>query len=232
MRSARRPRSASAIATRAQARRIYRGAGGSSLLLDATDLQIASLAYWNGYVYGLMEIEPVGTTVPEIEWFRSTSAILPRRRLPPRASSPGPRSAPASGVQRFAGGRCGGRSADQFLPPAAPTCIRPIITSTRRRVVRASARRNLYQASTGFFNSGASGAQRWGAYSTAIVDPNNPNSFWISNEYVANNWWQTATAQVQLSTGAVAPPADNRRAGQRQHRHHHPAGDFRRRRDR
>ena len=66
---------------------------------------------------------------------------------------------------------------------------------------------NLYQASTGFFNSGASGAQRWGAYSTAIVDPNNPNSFWISNEYVANNWWQTATAQVQLSTGAVAPPA-------------------------
>jgi hypothetical protein len=30
------------------------------------------------------------------------------------------------------------------------------------------------------------------------VDPNNPNSFWISNEYVANNWWQTSVARVAI----------------------------------
>jgi hypothetical protein len=36
------------------------------------------------------------------------------------------------------------------------------------------------------------------------VDPNNPNSFWISNEYVANNWWQTSVARVALE-GAETP---------------------------
>ena len=59
----------------------------------------------------------------------------------------------------------------------------------------------LYQASTGFFNSGdGSSVQRWGTYSSAVVDPNNPNSFWISNEYVANNWWQTSVAKVAIET--------------------------------
>jgi hypothetical protein len=63
----------------------------------------------------------------------------------------------------------------------------------------------LYQGSTGFFNSGnGASVQSWGNYSTATVDANNPNSFWISNEYVANNWWQTSVAQVAIET-AEAP---------------------------
>ena len=45
--------------------------------------------------------------------------------------------------------------------------------------------------------------QPWGNYSSATVDPNNPNSFWISNEYVASNWWQTSVAQVAIETAEV-----------------------------
>jgi hypothetical protein len=59
----------------------------------------------------------------------------------------------------------------------------------------------LYQASTGFFNSGnGASVQPWGNYSSATVDPNNPNSFWLSNEYVASNWWQTSVAKVAIET--------------------------------
>jgi Phosphoesterase family len=57
----------------------------------------------------------------------------------------------------------------------------------------------LYQASTGFFDSGdGASVQRWGLNSSTTVDPNNPNSFWLSNEYVANGWWQTSVAQVAI----------------------------------
>jgi hypothetical protein len=35
------------------------------------------------------------------------------------------------------------------------------------------------------------------------VNPNNPNSFWISNEYVASGWWQTAVAQVAIESAEV-----------------------------
>jgi hypothetical protein len=63
-----------------------------------------------------------------------------------------------------------------------------------------------YQASSGFFNSGnGSSVQRWGLYSTAIADPANPHSFWVSNEYVANGWWQTSVAQVEVKPLAEAP---------------------------
>src|SRR5258705_2625905 len=64
----------------------------------------------------------------------------------------------------------------------------------------------LYQASTGFFNSGnGASVQPWGNYSSATVDPNNPNSFWVSNEYVANGWWQTSVAQIEVQPLAEAP---------------------------
>ncbi len=80
----------------------------------------------------------------------------------------------------------------------------------------------LYQASTNYFQQtpGATGAQRWGTYSSAVADPNNPNGFWISNEYVTNTgvtipsglsaWWDTAVAQVSVGGsvggGPVGPP--------------------------
>ena len=57
--------------------------------------------------------------------------------------------------------------------------------------------------------SGATGSQRRGLTSPAIVDPNNPDGFYISNEYVTNAgvtipnglsaWRDTATAEVTVS---------------------------------
>ena len=43
---------------------------GTSLTLDAGDGHIQSLAYANGYVYGLSETMPVGASAPEIHWFK------------------------------------------------------------------------------------------------------------------------------------------------------------------
>ena len=64
----------------------------------------------------------------------------------------------------------------------------------------------LYQASTGFFNSGnGASVQPWGVNSSATADPNDPNAFWISNEYVANGWWQTAVAKVAIETQPEIP---------------------------
>jgi hypothetical protein len=64
----------------------------------------------------------------------------------------------------------------------------------------------LYQASGSFFDSGnGSSVQRWGAYSTTIADPANPQSFWVSNEYVANGWWQTSVAQIEVQPLAEVP---------------------------
>jgi hypothetical protein len=57
----------------------------------------------------------------------------------------------------------------------------------------------------------ATGVQRWGPNSTAVVDPNDPNGFWISSEIVSNDsavvnippesnaWWGAVTAQVEVT---------------------------------
>ena len=64
----------------------------------------------------------------------------------------------------------------------------------------------LYQPSTSFYNSGnGNTVQPWGANSSAVVDPNNPQTFWLSGEYVANGTWQTSVAQVRLGNGTPAP---------------------------
>src|SRR6266478_3818533 len=54
-------------------------------------------------------------------------------------------------------------------------------------------------------SANGSSVQRWGLNSSAIADPANPHSFWVSNEYVANNWWQTSVAQVEVKPLAEAP---------------------------
>ena len=70
---------------------------GTSLLLNAYDSRVASLAYSNGFVYGVSEIEPSGSSVPEIEWFKiNVSNPNAPNSPPPRARSPARRSVRAS----------------------------------------------------------------------------------------------------------------------------------------
>ena len=179
---------------------------GTSLLLDAGDKRIRSLAYANGFLYGVTEMKPIGSSVPLVHWFKID------------VSNP---NAPTLAAQGDISGAAIGTNVATFNPSIAVDAAGDVIinfTASGPNMYpgdyyvyqRGSDPAGsfsapiLYQASTGFFNSGnGASVQRWGNYSSATVDPNNPNSFWISNEYVANNWWQTSVAQVAIETAEV-----------------------------
>jgi hypothetical protein len=181
---------------------------GTTLLLDAGDKHIQNLVYSNGFLYGVAEEKPIGSTVPLVHWFKID------------VSNP---NAPMLAAQGDISGASLGTNVATFNASLAVdgagdviinfTASGPNMYPSDYYVYQAASDPPgsfsapiLYQASTGFFNSGSgSGVQRWGAYSTAIPDPNNPHRFWISNEYVANNWWQTSVAQIEIdSTASIA----------------------------
>ena len=176
---------------------------GTSLPLDARNSRVASLAYANGFVYGVSEIQPSGTSVPEIEWFKID------------VSNP---NAPSLAAQGQITGAAIGTGVGVFNPSIAVDAAGDVLVNFTAsgasmypadyyayQVAGGSAfsAPALYQSSTGYFDSGVPGLQPWGHNSTAIVDPNTPRSFWVSNEYVASNWWQTAAARVQLSSTGI-----------------------------
>jgi hypothetical protein len=179
---------------------------GTSLLLNAYDARIGSLAYANGFVYGVSEVEPAGASQPAIHWFKINVSNPNAPTLAAQGDITG--AAIGAGVGVFNGSIAVDAAGDVMVNfTASGASMYPadyyVYATAGSSTFSAPA---LYQSSTGFFNSGVSGAQRWGAYSTAVADPNNPNGFWISNEYVANNWWQTVTANVILTTGVAATP--------------------------
>ncbi|UVO35209.1 hypothetical protein KUL72_27695 [Bradyrhizobium arachidis] len=173
---------------------------GTSLLLDAGDKRIASMVYANGFLYAVGEVEPTGSTVPVVHWLKVD------------VSNP---DAPTLVAQGNISGDAIGINVATFNPSLAVDAAGDVLINFTasgpnmypadyyvfqgaQDPVGSFSAPILYQASTGFFNSGASGVQRWGVNSTAVVDPNNPNSFWISNEYIANGWWQTSVAQIAI----------------------------------
>src|SRR5712672_3616326 len=182
---------------------------GTSLLLDASDKRLRSLAYANGFLYGVTEIKPIGSSAPAVHWFKID------------VSNP---NAPSLVAQGDISGAAIGTSVATFNPSIAVDAAGDVIinfTASGPNMYpgdyyvypRGSdppgsfSAPTLYQASTGFFNSGnGASVQPWGNYSSATLDPNNPNSFWISNEYVANNWWQTSVAKVAIQNPAATAP--------------------------
>jgi hypothetical protein len=176
---------------------------GTSLLLDASDKRTRNLAYANGFLYGVTEIKPIGSSVPLVHWFKID------------VSNP---NAPTLVAQGDITGAAIGTSVATFNPSIAVDAAGDVIINFTASgpnmypgdyyVYQRSSdppgsfsAPALYQASTGFFNSGnGASVQPWGNYSSATVDPNNPNSFWISNQYVANGWWQTSVAKVAIET--------------------------------
>ena len=181
---------------------------GTSLLLDAVDNRIASMVYANGYLYAVAEMKPSGSSVPLVHWFKID------------VSNP---SAPALVAQGDISGASLGTNVATFDPSIAVDAAGDVIinfTASGPNMypsnyifqggsspVGSFSTPILYQASTSFFNSGdGNSTQRWGLNSSATVDPNNPNSFWISSEYVANNWWQTSVAQIAIQNPAGTGP--------------------------
>ena len=43
---------------------------GTSLLLDAVDNRIANIVYSNGFIWGVSETKPAGSSVPVVHWFK------------------------------------------------------------------------------------------------------------------------------------------------------------------
>jgi hypothetical protein len=179
---------------------------GTSLLLDAGDKRTRNLAYANGFLYGVTEMKPIGSSVPLVHWFKLD------------VSNP---NAPTLAAQGDISGAAIGANVATFNPSIAVDAAGDVLinfTASGSNTypgdyyvyqrgsdpAGAFSAPILYQASTGFFNSGnGANVQPWGNYSSATVDPNNPNSFWISNQYVASGWWQTSVAQVAIETAEV-----------------------------
>ncbi|MCW2275178.1 hypothetical protein M2321_002763 [Rhodoblastus acidophilus] len=171
---------------------------GTTLLLDAYDSRIASLAYSGSFLYGLSEVKLPGANTPSIHWFKLdvTNAAAPTVAAQGDITGAGI----GQGVGVFNGSLAVDAAGDLLVNfTASSASMYPsdyyVYLAAGQTVFSAPV---LYQASTGYFDSGVAGAQRWGAYSTAVADPADPNGFWISNEYVANGWWQTAIAQISL----------------------------------
>ncbi|MDI9847256.1 VCBS repeat-containing protein, partial [Rhodoblastus sp. 17X3] len=194
---------------------------GTALQIDALDSRIQSLAYGtiNGknYVFGVSEVQPSPTSQPAVEWFRYDVS--------------NPSSPVLAGHGEITGSSTGlGASVAIFNPSIAVNAAGDVLinfTASSRTTFPSDyyvvagpdltfGAPTLYQASTSFFESSATatGLQRWGTYSSAVADPNNPDGFWISNEYVSNDpnlvniptgsglnaWWGTTTAQVIVAT--------------------------------
>lgn len=177
---------------------------GTTLLLDAGDKRVQSLVYSNGYLYGLAEEKPAGSNVPLVHWFK----IDVSNPNSPSLAAQGDISGASLGVDvsTFNGSLAVNGAGDIIInftasgPGMYPSDYYVFQSATDP--IGSFSAPILYQASSGFFNAGnGATTQRWGAYSTAVADPNNPHAFWVSNEYVANNWWQTSVAQMEVKPG-------------------------------
>ncbi|WP_284310690.1 alkaline phosphatase family protein, partial [Labrys miyagiensis] len=181
---------------------------GTSLLLDAGDRRVQNLAYSNGFLYGVTEEKPIGSSVPLLHWFKVNVSNPNSPTLVAQGDISG--ASIGSNVATFNGSIAVDAAGDALINFTASG---PNMYPSDYYVFHAASDTSntfsapiLYQASSGFFNSGnGSSTQRWGINSTTIADPADPHSFWMSNEYVANGWWQTTVAQVDVNPSLEAP---------------------------
>ncbi|TYL89684.1 hypothetical protein FXB40_34220, partial [Bradyrhizobium rifense] len=182
---------------------------GTTKTLGIGDGRIQGLAYTSSgghnYVYGVSEAMPSAGGLAQIEWFKLdvTDPTNPQYVIGNVISG----ASIGTGVAVFTPSIAVDQNGDVLInfsasgPNMYPSDYYTVLGAGASDFTAPT----LYQASTTFFDSGALNDQRWGTYSTAIADPNNPNGFWISGEYVANGWWQTAVAQVSVHPDTTAP---------------------------
>ncbi|WP_434721497.1 Ig-like domain-containing protein [Mesorhizobium sp. RIZ17] len=181
---------------------------GTSIPLDAGDGHLQNLAYANGFLYGVFEVKPVGSSTPQVHWFKLDVSNPSSPVLVAQGNISG--ASIGAGVATFDGSIAADQAGDVVInftasgPNMYPADYYSFLAAGDPS--GAFSAPVLYQASASYLANGDSATlQRWGIYSTAIADPNHANSFWLSSEYSANGWWQTAVAQVaiQSSTPAV-----------------------------
>ncbi|TYL83074.1 Ig-like domain-containing protein [Bradyrhizobium cytisi] len=182
---------------------------GTTKTLGIGDGRIQGLAFTSSgghnYVYGVSEAMPSAGGLAQIEWFKLdvTDPTNPQYVMGNVISG----ASIGTGVAVFTPSIAVDQNGDVLInfsasgPNMYPSDYYTVLGAGASDFTAPT----LYQASSTFFDSGALNDQRWGTYSTAIADPNNPNGFWISGEYVANGWWQTAVAQVSVHPDTTAP---------------------------
>jgi hypothetical protein len=203
---------------------------GSSATINAGSGTIKSLAYatidGHNYVYGVSLVKPVGATQPQLEWFQLDVTNAADGVTLPVLVQGGDISAASLGfssdVALFNASIAVNGAGDVLINfTASGASILPAdyyIVAGRNESFGAPV---LFQASSAPVTNNplgsadpTTGVQRWGVTSSVVVDPNDPNAFWISNEFFSSDpskvsfpagssaWWGTATARV-----LVNPPA-------------------------
>jgi hypothetical protein len=174
---------------------------GTRLLLDAADNRIANIVVAHGFLWGVAEMKPPGSSVPLVHWFKVDVSDSNVPILVAQGNITG--AAIGIDVGTFNSSIAVNMAGDILINFTASG---PNNYPSDYYVFQGAADPPgsfsgpiLYQASTGFFDSGdGASAQRWGLNSSTIADPNNRNSFWLSNEYVAEGWWRTSVARVAV----------------------------------
>jgi hypothetical protein len=203
---------------------------GTSAMINAGSGNIRSLAYasidGHNYIYGVSLVMPVGATQPQLEWFQLDVTNATDGVTKPILVQGGDISATSLGftsdIALFNASIAVNGAGDVLINfTASGASVLPAdyyIVAGRNDNFGAPA---LFQASTAPVTNNplgsadpATGVQRWGVSSSVVVDPSDPNAFWISNEFFSNDsskvsipagssaWWGTATARV-----LVTPPS-------------------------
>lgn len=55
------------------------------------------------------------------------------------------------------------------------------------------------------YNLAPGGANRWGDYSTTVLDPTNPENFWLFQEMPLNYGWGTSITEIGTGSGTAVP---------------------------
>ena len=150
---------------------------GTTLLLDAGDSNLQNLAYANGFLYGVSEVKPAGSSVPLVHWFQIDVSNPANPTLVAQGDISG--AAIGSNVATFDGSIAVDGAGDIIINFAASG---PNMYPSDYYVYRgatdplnAFSAPVLYQASSGFFNSGnGSSVQRFGPNSSATADATDP----------------------------------------------------------
>src|SRR5258708_7731117 len=150
---------------------------GTSLLLDAGDKRIGNIAYANGFLYGVTEEKPIGSSVPLVPWF---GIDVSNPNSPPRVARGDISGAPlGSNVATFNASIAVDAAGDVLINfTASGPNIYPsdyYVFQSATDPFGAFSAPIQYQAGSGFFSSGnGSSVQRLGLDYTAIAAPANP----------------------------------------------------------
>jgi hypothetical protein len=195
----------------------YLATGGETTPLDAGDTRIYSVTTRvNGIMWATFETTPssgpdAGT--PNVHWMELNVSDPSELAVINQQTISG--SVLGSGVGTADGSIAVNRAGDVILnfvasgPDMTPTDYfeyKTVGASTFSSPIEwASSVGPYLQPGATFF--GPEIASRWGDYSSAVADPNNPHGFYISNEISAGHGtgdWSTPIAHVVIPDGAVA----------------------------